>query len=810
MPRQITGARRALSSPVQLAVLALCGHAVAQAQTAPAAPAAAASAPVQQIIVTGTKRATSLQQTPVAITRIGSQALDDAHVTTIIDMVHLVPGFQATTQGDHGVITMTLRGVGNDSAKTEYADPEVALFVDGVYSARAEGASSLLFDLEAVEVLRGPQGTLWGRNSTVGAINMQTAKPELGSKFGTAEFGIGDHGRFGARGAFNLPLGERAAMRLAFAHEQHDGYVAYQRAPHIPLADQQAAFAAWQAADPAGRGSVLFQPINPNLFTQKGPRYSAQNQSAARVSLLWKPTTALTWNVSYEKFIDRGTLHMSLMQQPRAGEDFWSALIDTAPYLNRDADTIRSRVEYDLGRNLRLTYVAGINQFSGSSTFDQDLGVQVPTSFTTGATFQEDRTNWSRYRSQSHELSLQSTGTQTVDWILGLYYGAENNGIRFDIPIMNGTQQGTVGWQGSFIQPKETVDSTAVFGQATWNATDAWHLTAGLRYTHDKRANIGGRGIGWAYDASVPQVPLDPGLDPRQPGSGFNPVNDCSRVDCNDGRYSGSKLTWLARVAYDLSKDTLLYASAATGYKSGGLQDGGDTYGPETLKNLEIGAKFSFLGGKVTLNTAAYSSDFEGFQVSGPYERPNGTRAFRTVNAEGAKISGIEAELAAKLTPDDRLHLSLSSVKTKLGQLIAFSRDYTLPTCTDPVASQASGQCLDVSGNELPHAPSLAANVMYEHTFRLGGNTTLSPRINVKYESDSWLSIFNLGAGDKQKAYARTDIGLRYQAQGWWADAFVRNVTDGKVKTSAGSNGTIFTAQYLPPRTVGLNVGFDF
>ena len=108
---------------------------------------------------------------------------------TIADVAHLVPSFQATTQGDHGVITMTLRGIGNDSAKTEYADPEIAIFVDGIYAPRAEGAAALLFDMESIEVLRGPQGTLWGRNSTVGAVNMQTAKPVLGDQFGNVEGG---------------------------------------------------------------------------------------------------------------------------------------------------------------------------------------------------------------------------------------------------------------------------------------------------------------------------------------------------------------------------------------------------------------------------------------------------------------------------------------------------------------------------------------------------------------------------------------------------------------------------------------------
>src|SRR6185312_8012213 len=130
--------------------------------------------------VSATKRETPLQKTPVAVSAITADTLDKQRVMTVQDLTPLVPGLQATSEGDHGVVTLTMRGIGNDSAKTEYADPEVAIFVDGVYTARAEAAAGLLLDMDGVEVLRGPQGTLWGRNSTAGAMSFQTAKPDIG------------------------------------------------------------------------------------------------------------------------------------------------------------------------------------------------------------------------------------------------------------------------------------------------------------------------------------------------------------------------------------------------------------------------------------------------------------------------------------------------------------------------------------------------------------------------------------------------------------------------------------------------------
>ncbi|WP_426115492.1 TonB-dependent receptor [Massilia sp. PWRC2] len=797
------GARAPAISPIALAVLLLAASVGAHAQSSSSnnsnnstAPVASADGPIAEVFVTATKRSTSLQKTPVAITALNAAALDDAHVQTIADVVNLVPGFQATGQGDHGVITMTLRGVGNDSAKTEYADPEVALFIDGIYSPRPEGASSLLFDLDAIEVLRGPQGTLWGRNSTVGAVNMQTVKPILGSTSGSIETGIGNYNRLGARGAVNLPLGEHAAVRVAFVHEQHDGYVDYQQLPIPSQTSQRAAFIA------SGGNPAAFQPINPNLFVTSGPKYSAQDQSALRVSLLWKPVPAMTWNIAYEKFADRGTPSMNLLQTPRAGTDLFSTLADVAPTLVRDTNSVRSRIDYLLSPDLTLAYIAGWSRFSGSSTFDQDGGTMVPTSFATGATYQANNTVSSHYTNYSHELELQSTGSRTVDWLVGLYYANEKNDIRFDIPVFNGTQQGTVGWQGSFIQPKETVDSSAAFGQLTWNASDSLHLTGGARYTSDKRTNEGGNGYTWNYDPSVPQVPVSGSIDPRVPGQGYSPS-----VPSNDGVYKGNKTTWLARVAYDLDRQNMLYASVATGYKSGGLQDGGRPYSPETLTNYEIGSKSSFLNGAVKWNNALYYEKFKNFQFSAPVTNPDGSHTLVTNNAEGANIHGFESELAARLSADDRLQLTFAWTRAKLGQLIGGSNDYALPACAVPGIST----CLDVTGNRMPHAPNVSLQLQYQHVFRLADGASVTPRLSTHYETASWLSVFNLGEGDRQKAYTRSDIGLRYaRPHALWLDAFVRNVGDTNVKTSAMNGFGAWVAQYQPPRTVGINLGYDF
>ena len=758
------------------------------------------------IQVSATKRETPLQKTPVAVTAITADALDKERVMTVQDITKLVPGLQGTSQGDHGVTTLTMRGIGNDSAKTEYADPEVALFVDGVYAPRAETATSLLLDIDSVQVLRGPQGTLWGRNSTAGAIDFETVKPDInGGFYGNAQMSLGNYSQTGEKAAIIIPISNTFAVRVAVAHQQHDGYVNYQNpASELPsVAQQQATYLA------NGGNPATFQPINQALYAQGGDKYNAQNQSAARISALWQPIDAFKWNLSYEYFLDRDTPDMNLMQDPRPGQSFWSALIDTPPSLHRTSKTVRSRMDWQINEDMALTYIAGYNRFAGTSQFDQDGGSILPTSFTSGGVYQNDRTNYSNYSSYSHEFDLKSTGQHTVDWILGVYYAAEDNNIRFDIPIMNGTQQGTVSWQGSFIQPKETVESEAVFGQAVWHVTDAFNLTAGARFSDDTRKNEGGINWGWAYDPTVPQVPISPGAQPQDVGFSVS--------QHNDGKYHKSKVTWLARADYVFNPNAMAYVSVSTGYKSGGTQDGGTLYQPESLTNYEVGAKFTFLDGHMTWNNAAYYEDFKNFQLSAPITYPDGNHGLGFNNVKGStKVAGFESELTLQ-GHDDRANLVFSAIPKKtLGTLLyAGSNDYQgLPPC--PPQSNLSS-CMNISGHTLPHAPDASLTAIYEHDFHLPNEGRLTPRISAQYQSMQWLSPFNLGSGDQQKAYVRSDFSLRYTEpqDRWWANVYVQNITDDKIRTNAmrfaeANGGFVYVSQYLPPRTYGIELGVWF
>ncbi|WP_419828029.1 TonB-dependent receptor [Sphingomonas sp.] len=817
------------------AVLAIASPAFAQSQpeaantptpgaagpTPSAQPSDAQSGQVADIIVTATKRETALQRTPIAISAFGQKQLDQYQVKDLTQIAQFVPSLEFNQQGDQSAVLLTLRGIGNDSAFTEVADPEVALYVDGIYSPRAQGASVLAYDLERIEVLRGPQGTLFGRNATVGAVSFITAKPTFDGVHGYGEVLGGSYNRLSTQGMLNLPITDTLAIRAAFITDRNDGYVSYQQPPNI-----------------AG--------VNRSAFVTDGKKYYAKDQKSARLSAEWRPSDRFRWDLNSEYFKDTGSPIIGLMQDPRPGEKFWSTLSDTAGDQNRYSISIHSNMSYDVTDGVQLAYLAGWQRVGGSTRFDADSGTELPdpaspTTLPNGA-FEENRTVNSRYDFYSHEVQVKSIGNHPIDWIVGGYYSHERNEIRFDVDIRNGYRNGTFNYAGAFIQADRTIESKAAFGQATWHINDRLRLTGGVRYTDDTKQDKGGRNV-TAFNSTCAPGFNDAtgtcgglfGIAPHASGQeladllGFN-------ISKNDVKGSWDKVTWLGRVDADITSSTFGYASVSTGFKSGNIEDGGLLANPETLTNYEVGLKQRFLDGRATLNLAAYYSDFKGYQVNQAITTrdPNDPTIITgsqivTTNSKGATAKGIEAELAANVTRLDHLNFAGSVQKTRFKRLLTV--DGRLYNASVPANIE------NLRGNELAHSPRFSFTSTYIHDFELPNAAKLSPRVTVHYETRSWLTYFNGddpsryadpthvsgngGAGygydfDKQKAYARVDLALTYTPDSgrYLIEAFAQNVTDHNIRISAGSYGApqnpIFLSNYAPPRTFGGRIRYNF
>ncbi len=358
---------RAMSHRVTLPRAAFLGAAACVALPAVAADTGAQQG-VEEIIVTASRRETNLQDTPIAVTAFSQKALDETHATDLAGLQSFVPNLTVEQHGDSGGVHVYLRGVGSAN-HTELGDPAVAFHIDEVYSPRPQGATVLMHDLASVEVLRGPQGTLFGRNSTAGTVNLVTAKPQLDDFDAYADIVLGDYDRVGTRGMLNIPLGETFGLRAAVATERHDGY-------------------------------VDFQPRSSAVQSRK---YGAADQKSGRLTALFAPNDAWTVTAAVDYFKDNGTGNIALMQRPRAGQDLFSALVDTAGFLDQENLAYRLRADFRPTENIELSYIGGKADMERRNASDNDGGANPGFK-------QEHRTEWSSFDSYSHELSIKSIG----------------------------------------------------------------------------------------------------------------------------------------------------------------------------------------------------------------------------------------------------------------------------------------------------------------------------------------------------------------------------------------------------------------
>src|SRR5690606_17718598 len=259
---------------------------------------------MEEVLVTATKRVTTLQTTPVAVSAFNQNSLDQNNVVNLSDLQGMVPSLSIAQNGTQNTPLGGMRGIGS-ADHTQSGDPACAFHVDGIYSARSQGATIMMYDLESAEILRGPQGTLFGRNATAGVVNLHTAKP-IDEFDAYLEYLVGGENRQAARVMVNMPLAAEWAVRFAGAKDQADGVV-------TPLA-----------------GSM------------PGRRYGAVDLSSYRLSSLFSPTANFQWFLSFENFHDRGTGDIPTLN---GGSDRTS-FIQLPGYIDFEIQTLRSRADY--------------------------------------------------------------------------------------------------------------------------------------------------------------------------------------------------------------------------------------------------------------------------------------------------------------------------------------------------------------------------------------------------------------------------------------------------------------------------------
>jgi iron complex outermembrane receptor protein len=755
--------------------------------------------PIDEIIVTAEKREAYLQRSAVAVTALASNAVERQQVTDLKSVTTLIPNLQIGLSSTQAAFDLALRGIVSTN-RTEFGDAAVAFHVDGFYSPRPQGATMLIHDLDRLEALRGPQGTLFGRNANAGVINIITAKPDTSRISGAFDATLGNYDLHRIKGHLNLPLSPTFALRGAAFIEKRSGYIDF-----LP-------------------GSTV---------KSSTPRYDDSNKVAFRLSGQWEPSDAWTVFASAERYADHGAGTIPVSLDPADGHDLRTALITSPGKLNMRNDTFHFRSDYR-ENELEFSYLFGWARMTRANVSDQDVGLALDPSLRSlpepplPATYDEERrTADSNFVSWQHELQLKPLDPGNVDWIAGIFYYHENNAIRFDIDVRDDrgaipgvVDDGDVRYSQAFIQPDRTLAAWAGFGQITWHAADTTRFTAGARYTEDTKRDRNGLNLicpspnatigegGFNLDGlATADIPMSPDNSPM-PGT-------CRVSAYNDAHKVWSKVTYMARAEHDFREGLLGYVLTNTGFKSGVIQDGGSHADPEQVVNYEIGLKATLLDGTMAINNVAFYSDYSDILRTRIENDATGVHQLVTRNATRAHIYGIETEWLWKPSAADTLQAVFTYLTAEYRDYPTVDAQYYIPL--DPLTP-----VINLRGNKLPFAPQYTSALVYERSYRLKNGARLVPRFQTKYQSKMFLTDFNRPS-DAQDAYTRTDISLRYESrEPWMIEGYVLNLENEAVKNNVdlranqpGSGGVagfpgVARAFFDAPRTWGLRASYRF
>jgi iron complex outermembrane receptor protein len=771
-----------------------------------AAPAVSTlSGPFDEITVTAEKRDQTLQRSATAVTALGSRVVERQQITDLKSVTTLIPNLQIGASSSQAAFDLAMRGIVSTN-RTEIGDAAVAFHVDGFYSPRPQGATIVMHDLEQLEVLRGPQGTLFGRNANAGVINVVTAKPEIGETHGALDVTRGNYDLTRIKGYLNLAAGESFALRGAAFFEQRDGYIAF-----LP-------------GSAAGAST---------------PRYDDSDKLSFRLSGQWEPNEQWRVFASAERFADRGAGTIPVSPTRRPGHGLRAALVSSPGRLDMKNDTLHWRVDHltpAFGADLELTYQFGWARMTRTNVSDEDAGLAqdpeiraLPYSYVQPTFQAESRTHGAEFISSQHELQLKPIGDGPLEWIVGAFFYEEDNAMRFDIDL--GDDRGSVAGEAdngdmryaqSYLQPRRRLAAWAGFGQLTWHALDTLRFSGGARYTYDTKRDRGGMNVvcpgpyatlgnGGIHLAGVAtrDIPFAP-----NPDSPVAVPGTCRVTAHNDASRHWSKVTYMARVEHDVTDRLLAYALTSTGFKSGVIQDGGGHADPEEVVNYEFGMKASLLDGAMALNTVGFYSDYSDI-LRARLEWGADTYQLVTRNATRARIVGVESELSWKPAEADELQAVFTYLSSEYRDFPTVDSQFYVPS--DPMTP-----AINLRGNRLPFAPAYTGALVYEHSFRLANGARLVPRLQTKYQSEMFLTDFNRRS-DRQEACTRTDLSLRYEAMADWSiEAFVRNVEDEAVKNNVDLRGNqpgtggvagfpgVARAFLDAPRTYGLRAAMRF
>ncbi len=727
---------------------------------------------LEGVVVTAQRRTEDLQRTAVAISVLTPDQLRDVGVSKPQELTELVPSLQVAASATP-ISIYYVRGAGNFTGNS-LTDSAVAFNMDGVSIGRPHSTAGFFYDLERIEVLKGPQGTLYGRNATAGAINILPMRPDPGGRSGEASGEFGNEGSLRLDGVLNVPLGPRSAMRFAVHRVEHDGY------------------------------------MNDDL--------DDQDDSAGRLSLALAPSDALSIRVVADYFdqggLGTGSTPVALDPDNRYGitsaeggayyETQWNAIgrrsfnaMPLTQHLDNQFWGVNATLDWSTSMGT-LTLLPAYRE-SRLDTEGAGIGTNVIT------------------REDDQQASLEARFASNLEGrfntMVGAYYFDEENHVPQFVPNTQYTMA---------VQAYDTgVESAAVFSELAYSLTKSLRATVGARYTHEEkffrgrftsslRVCVAPTGCPGLERIPVTQVtPLSPDGD----GSDGVVTNVFSIV--SDETETFEKWTWRAALDWDVTDDSFLFASVQTGFKSGGFYFSNDSqvFQPEEIEAFTLGSRNRLLDDRLQLDVEAFHWRYEGQQVSTIARDSLGVPNLITRNVGNATMKGIEVET-------EWLAGNATSLSLDAQYLDATYDDfqYVVPGPAPPltgcaVTPVASGFQVDCSGKRAPYAPEWTANLAVEHTFTLPNDARLVANARLHYQSET-LTGMDFTPLEYQDAYVTLAASLSYATSDgrYTVTAYGTNLTDETVvaNTFQPPFGQFVVGTLRPPRLYGLRLGVRF
>jgi iron complex outermembrane receptor protein len=816
---------------------------------------------VGEVIVTARRQSENIQDVPISVQAISGETLERKGTVDLQGLIAQTPGLNSTG-GNPRNFSVTIRGIGYAPTAADGLDNAIGVYFDGVYQARPGQVLQDLVDVSSFEVLRGPQGTLFGRNAAAGALNITFNKPSF-TPGETYELSYGNYNFVQGKAILTGPITDTVAFRTTIFGTRADGWVDTPFRPAFKAAAAQKGIYAPTATDDdvtagAGRWGIRQQflidadalRINFAGDLNVEDDTSSGFSSGGGIAEVWGPGNWGLNTTAAQQTRASNALRALAQLESFGGVRNWTPTANPDASIINNFNKMRTRnggasvtIDYDFDK-VSLTSISAWRFWSFNPPQDSD---NSPLDIYQNMAI-------SRSDQFSQELRLASRDGGPVEWQAGafLYYSELD-----DHYVVHQFGADVIPWYNAYntlsgaaftpiplsfrnrltsarINEDTHVENStaAVYGQATWHISDAFDLTGGLRYTYDRKegtspvdtselptslpAGVTNAQLTAFYNA-IDAVQRNPGVIYTTPGYPTTPATSGYALDQST---SADNISGTVSLTYKITPDVTTYATYATGFQAGGLDLNNRSLSPlapaiepTTTDNIEVGLKASLFDHRLTLNLAAYQETLEGFQTSISFTLPDGTPQRGATNVGDIRARGFEWNVAANLGHGIRLAFDGNYNDA------VYTRAPSLPA--PPELSYNGIANVDAKGQTAPYSPKWALTLTPSWDVEIGPGTEFYSYAQYSYTS-------SYGTGVTQSVYTQVPeqfnlnlrAGVRLQDGKYDISAFANNATDEKniisqnvLSAPAGAGVTLYlgrTVNYAPPARYGVTLRAKF